>query len=240
MNKKSIFSFLIIIFLIPSAIYAQRGFRVGFNLAPTFSRASFIDSFPENFSRSYLPGINAGLGIHYGINNGISLYSGALYSSKGYKITNDTNTLKSDIRGSVTALEIPFGFYLRQPLSKRTFLRELVGISYCINFNSDTNTFRYPDNNPFALQAIVNRRTNFLVNIGVDIEHVLEAGHYLSFGMVYRHGFGLPMSLHVISNPTRQDEYFEMGYAGSYIGINLSVMFNLKGLKPQKGELFFE
>jgi hypothetical protein len=162
-------------------------------------------------------------------------------ASKGFKLENDTNTFKKDIVGNVLAIEVPMGFYLRQPMSKRTFMREQVGITLNYNMNNERGFFRFPEQNPFAIETVVNKRMNFLINIGVEIQHELDAGHFFSAGIVYRHGFGVPMSLNVLNDvDNASPKYLEMAYTGGYLGINLSFLFNLSNIKPQKGELFFD
>lgn len=240
-NQKQILFLLFTFLCLGSSLHAQRGLRIGFNLAPNFARANFLDSTPEYFTRKYSPGITTGLALQYGVNNGISFYTGLLYSSKGFKIENDTNSFKKDIVGNVLSIEVPMGFYLRQPMSKRTFMREQVGITLNYNMNNERGFFRFPEQNPFAIETIVNKRMNFLVNIGVEIQHELDAGHFFSAGIVYRHGFGVPMSLNVLNDvDNTAPKYLEMAYTGGYLGINLSFLFNLSNLKPQKGELFFD
>lgn len=219
--------------------HAQKGLRVGFNLIPNFSRASFLDTVPFDYTRKYVPGITTGLALQYGFNQGISFYTAALFSSKGFEVIAESNVLKNNIRGNVIALEIPFGFYLRQPLSKRTFLREQVGLTLSYNSNNEQGFFRFPEENPYAMETLVKKRINYLINIGVEVQHEFESGHFFSAGVVYRHGFGIPMQLNLYEDYDNRIKGPEMAYTGGYIGVNLQFLFDLGNLKPSKEEVFF-
>jgi hypothetical protein len=239
-KNKFILLGLLSIFSIQGAI-AQKGFRAGFSLLPNISRPILLDSLPANFDREYTPGLGFGITAQYGINDGISFFVSALYSSKGYKVTNDTNSLNKSIKGNTQNLEIPFGFYLKQNVSRQNFVRETVGFGLNYNLASEsTYLFRSQAQNPFALESVMISRLNTMLSIGVEFGHTTEAGHIFTAGIVYRHGIGKPTSLNIINNTENQDRYFEMGYNGSYLGLQMNFLFNFKDIKPMKGELFFE
>jgi hypothetical protein len=219
----------------------QQGLRLGFNMVPQFSRANFLDSAPDHFRRAYQPGINLGIGAQYGFNQGISFFTGFLFSFKGYTLYNDTNSIKPDIRASIFSFEIPAGFYLRQQLSKNWYAREHIGLAINVNQEDEIMRFRFPADNPYGIQSTLKRKINTLLAIGVELQHELLSGHFFSAGLMYRHGFGIPYSLDVWNSPSFDDPpYFEMAYTGGYIGLNMSFLFDLSALKKQKGELFFK
>lgn len=241
-NRLGLFLFILLSIFVTSNISAQKGLRLGFSLTPSTSRASMLDLMPEGFGRRSTFGIGGGAMAQYGLSSGIALHTGFLMNSLSFTVLNDNNPQKDNIKGTVTNFEIPVGFYLRQPLSRQSFMRELVGISVLSNRNkNDIAYFRYPEDNPFALQTVINNRISYTVNIGVEFMRELENGHVFTVGILYKRGLGNPMSLNVFSDASNNAvEPFEMSFKSGYIGLNFSFLFNLSEFKSMKEELYFE
>jgi len=240
-NRPGLILFLLLSVYAIGDVSAQKGLRLGIGLTPGTSRASLLDPEPENFGRSSTFSIGGGAMVQYGIRSGIALHTGFLVNSLSYRVKNFGNPYKDNIKGTVTNFEIPLGFYLRQPLSRHNFMREIVGISVLSNRNkNETAFFRFPEDNPFALEAVINNRLSYTVNLGVEFLTELESGHIFTIGVVYKRGLGNPMTLNVINDVDSRTPLYEMSFRSGYVGLNLSFLFNLSELKPMKDELYFE
>lgn len=240
-NKRGFLILLTIFFFYTHYSYGQKGFRAGLALTPNLSKANLLDPLPEDFNRKNAPGVVGGLMIQYGLNSGIAFQSGFLLSSKSYTIINYDNNINGTIRGNVGGIEVPLGFYLRQPMNKQSFMRELVGVSAFYNSNKDNISFyRSTPENPFALEVIINKRISYSLNIGVEFMREFESGHAFTVGVLYKRGMGNPMTLNVINDKNSRTPLFEMGYSGSYLGLNFSFLFDFNDLKPMKGDLYFD
>jgi hypothetical protein len=177
--------------------------------------------------------------MQYGFNDGLAFFTNILYSSKGYKVINDTNTLGSQIRGNTANIEIPFGFYLRQKLNKQSFLRESIGLGLNFNLNKeDTSFHRVPENNPFAIQQIRLKTFYTMIQIGVEFGRETEGGDIFTLGILYRHGLGRPYLLDVISDANNRNKLYNYHYRGGYLGISIGYAFNLSNL-GKKDEFFY-
>lgn len=227
--------------LTTTEVEAQKGLRLGLNLTPQFSRLNLLDPLPEGFQRKYGTGFTGGAMVQYGVNAGIAFHSGLLYTSTSYTVSNPGNAFREVIRGNTGWIELPLGFYLRQPINRQSSIRELVGVSFMYNTSGqDTSFFRFPLDNPFAIESVVNSRLGTTLNLGIEFVRSSEAGHIFTMGLVYKRGLGAPGIVNVINDVNSRNPLFELGLNSGYIGISLGYLFNLKDMKPIKGELFFE
>ncbi|MCO6495709.1 MAG: hypothetical protein J5I91_08535 [Bacteroidetes bacterium] len=240
-NKRAFLLLLSIISLFSIDSYSQRGFRAGLVFTPNLSRANLMDPLPADFGRKNAVGLVGGLMAQYGMNEGFALHTGFLLSSRSYTIINYDNPYNEYIRGNMWGFEIPVGFYLRQPINKQSSMRELVGMSVFTNQNKDKVSFyRSETENPFALEAIIDKRISYSLNLGVEFMRTFESGHCFTAGIIYKRGLGTPVILNVINDKDSREPLFQMGYSGTYVGMNFSYLFNFKDLKPIKGELYFD
>jgi hypothetical protein len=239
--KASFLSFVVMFFLVTPHLMGQKGLRVGLNLTPQFSRLNLLDPMPEGFERKYGTGFTGGAMLQYGVNAGIAFHSGLLYTSTSYTVRNPGNAFREVIRGNTGWIEVPLGFYLRQPINRQSSIRELVGLSFLYNTaKEDTSFFRFPSDNPFAIESVINSRMATTLNLGIEFVRSTEAGHLFTFGLVYKRGLGTPSTINVINDATSRTPAFELGLNAGYVGISMGYLFNLKDIKPIKGELFFE
>jgi hypothetical protein len=220
-------------------VNAQKGFRLGLNLTPLMSKVSLLDTVPTHFKGRYLPGLAGGITMQYGFNDGLAFYTNVLYSSKGYRIQNDTNTFNAQVRGVTTNIEIPFGFFLRQKLSKQSFMRESIGMAINLNLNKEDTAFqRIPETNPFAIQQIRLKSMYMMLQIGIEFGRETDAGDIFTFGVVYRHGIGRPYLIDVINDPDSRTPLYNYHYRGSYLGLSIGYAFNLSNIGKQD-EFFY-
>lgn len=241
-NKLTLYFLLLLGGLLANqSLKAQKGFRLGLNITPLFSKVSLLDTVPAHFKGRYLPGLGGGITMQYGFNDGLAFYTNVLYSSKGYRVMNDTNSMGAQIRGNTTNIEIPFGFFLRQKLSKQSFMRESIGLGLNINLNKEDTAFhRMPENNPFAIQQIRLKSMYMMLQIGIEFGRETDGGDIFTFGVVYRHGIGRPYLIDVINDPdpNSRNPLYNYHYRGSYLGISIGYAFNLSNIGKQD-EFFY-
>src|SRR5688572_16581481 len=89
------------------AVKAQEGFRIGPTAMFLSSRSSVIDSLPNSFYFRYKSGFSFGISAQYGFTERFSLASGISFTSKGYRVFNDTNKNGDILRHNLTNIEVP-------------------------------------------------------------------------------------------------------------------------------------
>ena len=76
-----------------------------------------------------------------------------------------------------------------------------------------------------------------MLNTGVEIANENASGNVFVFGIYYHQGFANQSLLGIKTNSNQVQSHFNLGYRGTYIGVGLSYLFNLKNFK--KEEVFF-
>jgi hypothetical protein len=194
---------------------AQKGLKLGPQLNFLSSRPYVIDSLPNNFNFRFKSGFRAGLTMQYGFSEGLVLASGLFYTNKGYRLYNDTNT-----RGNV--IKHNSGLF--------------VGGSINYNLQSTTHEIRNAGNN-FIVNETHDRAVYPMLNSGVEIANENASGNVFVFGVYYHQSFTNQTLIGVRTNSSQTQDHFKLGYRGTYIGVGLSYLFNLKNFK--KEEVFF-
>jgi hypothetical protein len=72
-----------------------------------------------------------------------------------------------------------------------------------------------------------------MLNSGVEIANENTSGNVFVFGIYYHQGFANQSLLEVTTGVNQTQNHFNLGYRGTYIGVGLSYLFNLKNFKKE-------
>ena len=93
------------------------------------------------------------------------------------------------------------------------------------------------EGNTFAIKESTQQQLYPMFNTGVEIASENKAGNVFVFGVYYSQALSNQSILHISGSKASNTDVFSLGYRGSYIGIGLSYLFDLKNFK--KEEVFF-
>ena len=222
--------------LLSTNLMAQKGLKLGPQLNFLSSRPYVIDSLPNNFNFRFKSGFRAGLTMQYGFSEGLVLASGLFYTNKGYRLYNDTNTRGNVIKHNSGLFELPVNLHLKLRVGASSKMRFVVGGSINYNLQSTTHEIRNAGNN-FIVNETHDRAVYPMLNSGVEIANENASGNVFVFGVYYHQSFTNQTLIGVRTNSSQTQDHFKLGYRGTYIGVGLSYLFNLKNFK--KEEVFF-
>ena len=229
--------FLICFFCAYTFAIAQKGFRIGPSASFVSSRLIVNDSIANNFNFRFKSGFNVGLNMHYGITSNFSISLGLLATSKGYRLFNDTNKNGNILKHNQTHFEIPLHFIFKQRLNSLSYIRENIGISVSHMISTDKKDLKN-NNGSFRISETTKNKTYPMLSVGLEACNEGKNGNLFTFGVFYRQAFNKNTNLNIFNNQTATKQRFDLTYRGSYIGISVSYLFSLKGLK-KKDEFFY-
>ncbi|MBC7425008.1 MAG: outer membrane beta-barrel protein [Bacteroidia bacterium] len=228
--------FAILIFLLMSAGYSfsQKGVKIGVTLMPLFSKASTLDTIPRTFSYRMKFGFGGGVNVLLGFAEKQGITTGFYFIQKGFRVYNDS---QKQIKNTFSNLEIPLGYTIRQTLSSSSFVRETFGAAVNFSLNKKTNEEFSNEKRSFRIIQEEKIKVYPMLYLGFEFGTQMHNGNMLFIGINYKQPFQSTSLLHVYNTSQNKPRLFDLGYRGSYIGIQVSYLFNLSNLK--KPEEFF-
>lgn len=213
-------------------VFGQTGFRIGPTASYLASKPYVKDSLPGSFNFRYKSGFNLGLTAFYGFTQKTGISAGIQISSKGYRIFNDSNRNGDVLKHNQTFLEIPIGFTYKQRLNSVSFVRENIGLTLCSQISSSV---KEKSNSSGNFRITERMQNNFypMLNLGIDIGNQAKNGNVFVFSVMFRQGFANNNDIEIYNSKTATKPYFSLGHKGSYIGISISYLFNLKNFKNE-------
>lgn len=230
---------LIVLTLIASVsqLYAQKGLKFGPAASFLSSRTYVTDSLPNNFNFRFKSGFSGGLSIQYGFTDRFVLGTGALFTSKGYRVFNDSNKNGNLIKHNFNNIEIPVNAIFKLRVGATSKMRALIGGTYNLSLDQSGKVLKN-SNGTFVISEKSVNRSYPMLNLGLEIASENKGGNVLVFGVYYKQAFANKTELSVYnSSDLTKQRNFSLGYRGSYIGIGFSYLFDTKNLK--KSEEFF-
>ncbi len=230
---------LIVLTLLATAtqLSAQKGLRFGPAASFVSSRTNVMDSLPDNFNFRFKSGFSGGLSIQYGFTDRFVLGTGVLYTSKGYRVFNDSNKNGNLLKHNFNNIEIPVNAIFKLRVGATSKMRALIGGTF--NYNMDqTGKVLKNNNGTFVISEKTISKSYPMLNLGLEIASENKGGGVMVFGVYYKQSFAQQSELSVYnSSDLTKPRNFSLGYRGSYIGIGFSYLFDVKNLK--KSEEFF-
>lgn len=223
--------------LFAMSLRAQTGFRIGPTIGYLASKPKVIDTIPNNYFIRFKSGFNIGVMAYYGFSDRVGISVNAMFTSKGYRLFNDSINKSVELKHNQSLIEFPINFILKQRLNSVSNIRENIGITLS-NITSTTQKEIKSENGNFRIKEETKNTFYPMLNIGIEVSHEAKNNNVLVFGAFLKQGFNNNTNLGVFSNKTSTTPLFNLGFKGSYIGISLSYLFNLSNLKKQE-EFFY-
>lgn len=223
--------------LINKGTNAQTGFRFGPSVGYLASKPKVIDTIPNNYFIRFKSGFNVGVMAYYGFSDKVGVSVNALYTSKGYRLFNDSTNKSVELKHNQSLIEFPINFILKQRLNSVSNIRENIGFTLS-NLISTTQREIRSENGNFRIKEETKTTFYPMLNIGLEVSHEAKNNNVFVFGAFLKQGFSNNSNLGVFSNKTSTTPLFNLGFKGSYIGISISYLFNLSNLKKQE-EFFY-
>ena len=235
MLKKRIYLSLILV-TISTVSMAQKGFRVGPSAMFLSSRTSVIDSLPNSFNFRFKSGFGLGLSLQYGVTPNFTIASGANFVSKGYRVYNDTNRNGDLLKHNINHLEVPLNFIFNLKTNSSSLIRGVLGVTHTSILSQQSKVLENGDRS-FIIKQRVTHTSYPMLNLGVEISKENKINNLFVFGVYFKQSFQSYTILDIYNNANSSEPRFNLGYKGTYIGVGVSYLFNLKNLK--KSEEFF-
>jgi opacity protein-like surface antigen len=216
---------------------AQQGFRIGPTAMFLSSRSSVIDSLPDNYYFRYKSGFSLGFSAQYGFTPGFVLASGVSFTSKGYRLFNDTNKNGNLLKHNITNIEVPLNMIFKIRMNTSSNIRGILGVTVNSTLSKDMHEV-VNKNRTFIIREQTVNKIYPMLNLGVEIANESKAGNLFCFGVNYRQGFERNTILNVYNKDGAAEPRFPLGFRGSYLGISVTYLFNLKNLNKEE-EFFY-
>ena len=224
------------LFALSATCLGQEGFKFGPQVAFISSRTHVLDKLPDNFNFRFKSGFKFGFTAQYGFTPKFVLGSGLSFVNKGYRVFNDTNSKGNLLKSNLSHIELPLNMVFKFRMGASSRMRFLLGGT--LNYQIKTNEKILANNGEtFVIREKNEQQLYPMMNTGVEIASENKAGNVFVFGIYYSQAFSNQSILHVSGSKTASTDIFSLGYRGSYIGIGLSYLFDLKNFK--KEEVFF-
>ncbi len=234
MNSRSILA--VFLLSLSASCFAQEGFKFGPSVAFISSRTHVLDKLPDNYNFRFKSGFKFGFSAQYGFTPKFVLGTGLSYVNKGYRVFNDTNSKGNVIKSNLSHLELPVNMIFKFRMGASSRMRFLLGGT--LNYQIKTSEKILANNGgTFVIKEKNQQQIYPMLNTGVEIASENKAGNVFVFGIYYSQAFSDQSTLHISGSKTASSDIFALGYRGSYIGIGLSYLFDLKNFK--KEEVFF-
>lgn len=230
---------LIVLTLIAAAtqLSAQKGLKFGPAASFVSSRTYVTDSLPDNYNFRFKSGFSGGMSIQYGFTDRFVLGTGALYTNKGYRVFNDSNTNGNLIKHNFSSIEIPVNAIFKLRVGATSKMRALIGGTFNYSLDQSGKVLKN-SNGTFVISEKTVSKSYPMLNLGLEIASENKGGNVMVFGVYYKQAFSNQTELSVYNNSDlTKPRNFSLGYRGSYIGIGFSYLFDVKNFK--KSEEFF-
>lgn len=228
---------LIALLAISNLVTAQDGLRIGPNAMFLSSRPYVIESLPDEFNFRFKSGYSGGLSIQYGFTQKFILGSGVNFTSKGYRVFNDTNSGGSLIKHNFNNIEVPINAIFKLRLGSTSKMRGIIGGTFNYMISKEDKVMK---NNTGTFVISEKSVTNMypMLNLGVEIASENKGGNIFVFGVYYKQAFSDQHNLSIYNtSDLSQNKLFNLAYRGTYIGVGLSYLFDIKNFK--RSEEFF-
>ncbi len=235
MILRRLFLFLLLVFCIVKS-QAQEGFRIGPTAMFLSSRSSVINTLPDRYYFRYKSGYSFGLSLQYGFTSGFVLATGVSFTSKGYRVFNDSNKNGTILKHNINNIEVPLNMIFRIRMNTNSNLRGILGVS----LNSVLSKDRYEEmngNKTFIIREEMKSKYYPMLNLGIEVANENKVGNIFCIGVHYKQAFSQNTMLNVYNNETNAAPLFLLGFRGSYLGIGITYLFNTENFK--KEEQFF-
>jgi hypothetical protein len=234
---KIVVRLIILIVLSFQNSYAQEGFRIGPMGSFLLSKPNVLDTLPSEFGFRFKSGANIGVSMYYGFTPNFGITLNGLFTSKGYRIFNDSNQNGNELKHNISYIEIPVYINFRQRLHTNSFLRETIGVAFSTQVSASSNE-TINDNGSFRIVETSTKTMTPMLDVGIELGNEKKSGNLFLFGVHYKYAFSNNTNLGIYNNKTSTAPYFNLGFKGNYIGISLSYLFNLNNLKKEE-EFFY-
>lgn len=226
-------SFLLLAF----SASAQKGLRIGPTATFLSSRSYVIDSLPDNFNFRYKSGISGGFSLQYGFTERFVLGTGLNYTSKGYRVFNDTNSKGNLVKHNIGNIELPINAIFKMRIGSTSRMRGLVGTTLNYSLGKTSYTAKNTDGSFNIIEKNLNKIYPML-NLGLEIATENKGGNVFILGVYYKQSISNQAELNVYnSSNLTTNSRFNLGFRGSYLGIGVTYLFDTKNFK--KTEEYF-
>ncbi|MEZ4804359.1 MAG: outer membrane beta-barrel protein [Bacteroidia bacterium] len=235
---KSRLGLAVILLFLCTNMYAQLGFKIGPQVSFITSRSYVIDSLPNNYNFRFKSGVKLGLTAQYGFTQKFVLASGISFTNKGYRVFNDTNNTGNLIKNNLSHIEVPINMIFKLRVGSSAKMRFLIGgaLNYQLNNKEVIELNNGSDN--FIIRETSENKIYPMGSVGIEIASESKSGNIFVFGAYYNQSFSNQAKLNIFNaNTSSNEKVFSLGYRGSYIGLGLTYLFDLKNFK--KEEVFF-
>ncbi len=220
------------------ALFSQKGFRIGPSISLVSSRSYVLDSLPDNFNFRFKSGFNAAISLQYGFTDRFTLGTGIGYTNKGYRVFNDSNDNGNLLKHNFGNLEIPVNAIFKMRIGATSKMRALAGLTLNYQIGSTEKVLKN-NNNTFVISEKSINTLYPMLNLGVEIGSEGKSGNMFVFGVYYKQSFTQMSELSIYnSSDLSQQRLFALGYRGSYVGIGISYLFDMKNFKREE-EYFY-
>lgn len=213
---------------------AQEGFKIGPTVGINSSKPVVTDTLFAEYNFRYKFGTSFGLAIQYGWDKRMSIGTGINYVSKGYRVFNDSNRVDNEVKSNFKSLEIPLNVARKFRFSANSKLRAVMGVSlnYILNNNVKTVSNK---NSTFLITETETKKMSYLLNMGLEFVGTSKSGNITTFSFFYKHSFENMSNLNVRNQPnTNLPKLFSLGYKGSYLGLSIGYLFDVKNFKRRE------
>jgi len=222
--------------ILSTVCLAQEGFKFGPQVAFITSRTHVLDKLPDNYNFRFKSGFKLGFSAQYGFTPRFVLGTGLSYVNKGYRVFNDTNSKGNVLKSNSSHIELPVNMIFKFKMGASSRMRFLWGGTLNYQLQTDQKILAN-EGNTFAIKESTQQQLYPMFNTGVEIASENKAGNVFVFGVYYSQALSNQSILHISGSKASNTDVFSLGYRGSYIGIGLSYLFDLKNFK--KEEVFF-
>ena len=229
-----------LIALMAGSAGAQSRWYFGPAVGFTVSRTSTNDTFANNFSRRNKFGPRVGLMAKYSLGRVASLDFGLAFTSKGYKINNDSLGTSPSVSRSLYAMEIPLGLSFKQTINGESFITEKFGLIGTYSFANDSSVFKNNESNTnFTITERNLNRFYPMFYLGVKIGGVTGSKNRYEFGATYMQSLAKDSELSV-NYGNAMKRIFPLNYGGGYLTIGFTYYFNSSNFKVEKSDYFID
>jgi hypothetical protein len=115
-------------------------------------------------------------------------------------------------------------------------IRGVLGLTHTSILSQQNKVLENGDKS-FVIKQRVTHTSYPMLNLGVEISKENKVNNLFVFGVYFKQSFQSYTILDIYNKPNSNEPRFNLGYKGTYIGVGVSYLFNLKNFK--KSEEFF-
>lgn len=196
--------------------------HIGFKLGGNISKLDPNDTFITNITPRNKMGIAISGLASYDLHRNVSLVTGVNFTTRGYRIANDTVAISNKIKQTYASVQIPLGLSFRQYPSPHSasFFSEEIGGALNYSFRKDENTLYNSDKKQLRVIETGGNKLYPMIYGGLLMGRTSEKGKRTEYGVTYYHTFGTEINLRVASG-----EFYNKSFPLHYNGSNLQFTF---------------